>query len=100
MTKRISAAHAKAQLASVVDEVLHGSERYVIERRGRPVAGIVSIEDLRRIEDSGALSERPAGALALVGAWSELEDAEIDAFVNDILKERARDVGREIRIET
>lgn len=100
MSKRISAAEAKAHFAAVVDEVSHGSEHYVIERRGRPVAGIVSVEDLRRLEDSSPLCERPAGALALVGAWSELEDAEIDAFVEDILNERARDLGREIDMQT
>ena len=98
MSKRISAAEAKAHFAAVVDEVSHGKEHYVVERRGRPVAGIVSMEDLRRIEDSGPLSERPTGALALLGAWSELEDIEMDAFVEDIMRQRAGEPGREISI--
>ena len=37
---------------------------------------------------------RPGGALALVGAWGELEDEEIDKLIEEIYAARQRDRGR------
>ena len=66
----------------------------VIERHGHPVAAIVSIEDLARLEGERPTGGRPAGALALVGAWADLDDTAIDAFLADVASTRQRDTGR------
>lgn len=50
MAKRVSAAEAKAKLAELVGSVAHGGERILIERHGKPVAALVSTEDLERLE--------------------------------------------------
>ena len=42
---------------------------------------------------------RARGALALVGAWGDVEDAAIDAFLNEVLRSRAADTGRPVRLE-
>jgi prevent-host-death family protein len=98
MAKRVSAAQAKAQLSELVARVAHGGERYVIERRGRPLAALVSLGDLECVEQSSARADRPLGALALVGAWSILGDENVDALVADIYAERARDTGRPVTL--
>ena len=41
----------------------------------------------------------PAGAIALVGAWGDIDDAEIDAFIAGIYAARSRDLGRPVRLE-
>jgi hypothetical protein len=51
----------------------------------------------RRVEAGGSGDAEPVGAQALVGAWHDVADADIDAFVADISAERARDGGRPLR---
>ncbi len=47
MSKRIKAAEAKAHFSALIAEVAFGSARYVIERRGKPMAALVHVEELR-----------------------------------------------------
>lgn len=44
----VSAARSKFQ--ELLNRVCFGRERIVVERRGKPIAAIVSIEDLKRLE--------------------------------------------------
>jgi prevent-host-death family protein len=99
MSKRISAAQAKAQFSALVARVAYGGEHYVIERRGKPLAALVSVGDLERLEQGRATSARPQGALAIVGVWREVDDQDLDALVADIYLERARDTGRPVSLE-
>lgn len=96
--KRVSAAQAKAQFSALVAEVAYNGARVIIERRGRPLAALVSLDDLERLGRGRTLSTQPRGALALVGAWRELEDREIDALVEDIYAQRAREMGRPVNL--
>ena len=100
MTTRISLAEVKAKLSAVVDDVRRTSRRYLIERHGRPAAAIISIEELARLEESNLLGPTPAGALALVGAWSDVDDKAIDDFLDDVLRSREEDIGRAVHLES
>ncbi len=51
------------------------------------------------IERERAASARPHGVLALVGAWGELEDRDVDALIADIYARREEDAGRRVEIE-
>jgi prevent-host-death family protein len=101
MTVRIGVAEAKATLSAVIERVARTAERVVIERRGRPVAAVVSLAELSRLDELG--TPRPsadaAGALALVGLWEDVDDAELDAFVADIRASRDNDLGRPVDLE-
>lgn len=99
MVTRVSLAEAKAKLSMVVDDVRRTAHRYLIERHGRPAAAIISVEELARLEEADRLGPTPAGALALVGAWSEIEDAAIDAFIGDVVRSRTEDTGRPVSLE-
>jgi len=46
MINKLSVAQAKARLSEVLSRVEDKGERYVIQRRGKPVAAVVPIEDL------------------------------------------------------
>jgi prevent-host-death family protein len=100
MTTRISLAEAKAKLSAVVDDVRRTAGRYLIERHGRPAAAIISVEALARLEEAEVLGPTPAGALALVGAWSDVEEAAIDEFLADVLRSRAEDTGRLVQLDS
>ncbi len=98
MAKRVSAAQAKAQLSALSAEVAYGGERVVIERRGKPLVALVSIADLELLGQSEEIAERPLGALALVGAWKEVEDGELDSLVEEIYDSRLKDAGRPVEL--
>lgn len=100
MAKKVSAAQAKAQFSALVAEVAYGDKHIIIERRGKPVAALVSVTDLEHLEQEQATAARPQGALALVGAWREAEDAELDALIADIYTRREQDTGRPVQLET
>jgi prevent-host-death family protein len=96
VAEKVRVTEAKAQLSALMARVGYGGERFVIERRGRPLAALVGVEDLARLEgERGGASSRPLGALALVGAWGEVEK-DFDAVLEEIYAERARDTGRTV----
>ncbi len=56
--QRIGAHEAKSQLSEYLNRVRYGGERVVIERHGKPVAVLIGVEELARIEKR---SGGPAG---------------------------------------
>ena len=68
----------------------------MIERRGKPLAALVSATDLERVELGSPEVPAPLGALALVGGWGELDDADLDVLVESIYAQRERDTGRPV----
>jgi prevent-host-death family protein len=88
VAKRVSVTDARARFSALIDEVERGSERVIIERRGRPVAMLVRVEEYEQGDRPPPSGHRPVGALALVGAWSDVDDSDIDAFVEDLYAAR------------
>jgi len=101
MVKKVRVTEAKAHLSALMARAGYAGERYLIERRGKPLAALVGVEDLQRLEaEGGSPSSRPRGALALVGSWGEfVGDDEIDAMVEEIYAARERDIGRPVDLE-
>ena len=95
MAEKVRVTEAKAHLSELMARVGYGGERFVIERRGRPLAALVGVEDLERLE-KGDSTSRPVGAIGLVGAWGEAEEQEVDAVLEEIYAERERDTGRAV----
>ena len=98
MAKKVRVTEAKAQLSALMARAGYGGERFLIERRGRPLAALVGVEDLERLEGEDA-PLRPLGALALVGAWGEVEEPELDSVLEEIYAEREHDTGRPVDLD-
>jgi len=98
MTTRVSVAKAKAELSALMAAVAYQGRHVIIERRGRPMAALVSVDDLEQLDRVRAASVRPRGALALIGAWSDVDDREIEAMVADIYAAREQDTGRPVEL--
>ena len=47
----LSVVEIRNNLADIMAQVAYAGQRYVVERKGRPMMALVSIEDLRRLED-------------------------------------------------
>ena len=99
MVKKVSATHARAQFSSLAAEVACGGQPVIIERRGKPLVVLVSVDDLELLEQERGTSLRPKGALALVGAWREVKDSDMESLVTDIYAGRKKDVGRSVELE-
>ena len=101
MSIRVSAARVESALPDLMSEVADGGQRVIIEKGGRPIAALVSVDDLELIERARVADARPEGAMALVGAWSGLvEDEEIDEMVRHIYARRSGDTGRFVNLES
>ena len=98
MVKRVSTAQAKAQLSAIASEVAYGGPHVIIERRNKPWVALVRVSDLEYLEQAQATSEQPQGALALAGAWHEVDDEDMESLVEEIYAERNNDLGRPVEM--
>ena len=79
---RISVAEAKSHLSELIAKCAHGHERFIITRRNRPVAALVSLDDLAIVEQH----EERQGLALLVGRWPDFE--EVAEGIGDLEKLR------------
>ena len=69
MTSEIPVTQARDELADLVSRVAYGHERIILTRHSKPVACLVSPDDLARLEEAerGAPDVYPAGTAAAPG---------------------------------
>jgi prevent-host-death family protein len=51
MLNKISAADARKKFAKIINRVAYGRKSFVLTRRGEPLAAIVSIDDLKLLQE-------------------------------------------------
>lgn len=51
VNQTLSVVELRNNLADIMIQVAYAGQRYVVERKGRPMMALVSIEDLRQLED-------------------------------------------------
>jgi prevent-host-death family protein len=101
--------HVKARLSEFIGRVAYGRERLLVLRHGKPVAALVSVEDLRLLEalDSTATGRVPSAGHAAgepgahpimraFGGWADRDD--LDELVEDIYADRLTAAGREVAL--
>ncbi len=66
----VSVANAKSHLSELISKSVHGHERFVITRRNKPVAALISLDDLRVLEQA----EEREGLAAVAGKWDGFEE--------------------------
>ena len=88
MVKKISTVELRKGLAALLAEVVDNGRHFIVEKRGEPLAALVSVEALELIEQQRTTSADPQGALALAGAWGELKEREMDSLLAGIQAER------------
>jgi prevent-host-death family protein len=101
MTLAFDTSRVKAQLSEFIGRVAYGRTRILVLRHGKPVAALVSVEDLGRLE---ALDASPDAAAAngkhpitsVFGAWGD--SPEMDGIEAEIYADRLRPTQREISL--
>lgn len=91
MSKNIGVAEVKKQFSAVISEVSLKGEHFIIEKKGKPMAAMVSVKELEMIEGSGT-KEKKKGLLAAIGAWEDFDD--LENTVMTIYKERRKSKSR------
>ncbi len=91
MTETINIADAKKRLSELMSRVAYNRERFLVQRRGKPMAALVSAEDLVVLEQQHAPVQ---GLLAAVGAWADFE--ELDQVIKDIYRQREQAQDRPV----
>ena len=65
MTRTLSTAEARGRFAEVLDAAEHYHERVMITRNGKPVAAVISIEDLELLQALEDQVDQEAAAKAI-----------------------------------
>lgn len=84
MVKRVNTIQLRKDLTALLAEVVDKGRHFIIEKRGEPLAALVSVGTLELVEQQRTTSADPKGALALAGAWGELKEREMDAVLADV----------------
>jgi prevent-host-death family protein len=96
LAKSVSVAEAKSRFSELVQRASYGGERFLIEKRGKPVGAIVSVDALVRLEE-GTPSSPGQGLLAAVGAMAEFD--EFESIMQEVMKQREQARDREVDLE-
>ena len=66
----VSVAKAKALISELIAKTQYSHERFIITRRNKPVAALVSLEDLKLVEQH----MEKQGLAAIAGKWQGFEE--------------------------
>lgn len=96
MIKQVSIVQLRKSLSALLAHVVESGQHVIIEKRGKPLAALVSVDALELLkEQKRTTSADPQGALALAGAWGELKEREMDALLTDVHSARGGAACRE-----
>ena len=89
----ISIADVKARISEIVAKSQHSHQRFLLTRRAKPVAAIVSLEDLQWLQQR---VERQ-GLAAIAGKWQNFE--EVAESLEDLVSIRQQGgMGRNVSL--
>lgn len=77
MTRTLPLSEVKAKLSEVVDEIATTQERVTITRNGRPVAVLLSTDDLEAIEETLAILSDPAAMRQIEQGRAAIADGDV-----------------------
>lgn len=99
-TETMKISEVKPQLNSLVNRIYRGETRVIVEKSGIPVAGIVSIEDLRRLERRDREREERFSILDKIGeAFKDVPveelEREVEKAIAEVRSERRAEQNQE-----
>ena len=94
MAKNLGVAEIKKTFSTVLSRVSLQGEHFVTEKKGKPMAALVPVQDLQQIAE--AVKKKPnKGLLAAIGAWEDFPNLKktIDTIYGQRKKSKDRSVG-------
>lgn len=97
-TDRIKASEARQLFGKLLNKVFGGEKRIIIEKSGIPVAALVSVDDLRRLERYDQLERERFKVLEeMRSAFSDVSTEEIEREVSKAIEEVRREKRQKSR---
>ena len=91
MSKVLPLSEVKAKLSEVIDEIATTHERVTVTRNGRPVAILLSTDDLEAIEETLAILSDPAAVRELAAGKAAIAAGDIVTRDEiEVLRDRLR----------
>jgi prevent-host-death family protein len=95
--RTLNVAEAKRNFSELLARTAYAGDRFVIARRGKPIAALVGVADLRRLEDwPWGSTTGPAGLLGAAKAAGE--HPEFQEIMADVYRSRRRSRGRHVKL--
>ena len=91
MPKILSLSEVKAKLSEVVEDIVTTHDRVTLTRNGKPVAVLLSFDDLEAIEETVSILSDPAAVRAIQSGRAAIEAG--DAFSRsdiEVIRDRLR----------
>ena len=89
----VSVAKAKSHLSELLAKSAYKNEKFIITRRNKPIAALVSLRDLQLIEQH----QERKGLAAAAGKWKDFE--EVAQFIEDLDALRLKGgTGRDVSV--
>lgn len=92
MNEQASIAKIKSHLSEYIANVVYLNKRIIITKRNKPVAALVNIHELEKIESIDIIN----GLASVIGKWKNFE--EIEGDIHHIYKSRKGNKHRKVSI--
>ena len=94
---RMNVAEAKKKFSEILARTAYNGERFIINRRGKPMAVLIGLDDFALLEQQIRSSEKPQGLLAAAGVLADFES--FGKIMNDVYRSRRESTGRVVRLD-
>jgi antitoxin Phd len=82
MAKTISASKVRDDFAETLNRVAYGGERVVLNRHGKPIAAVITIDDLNFLEEMEDRMDVEAAKIALAESGEPIPYEQVRAELN------------------
>lgn len=97
MDQGLNVAEAKKKFSELLARAAFKGERFIITRRGKPMAALIGLDDLALLEEHKDQSLEPQGLLAAAGALADYEGFE--ETMTAVCRSRRQSVGRRVKLD-
>jgi prevent-host-death family protein len=87
MNEKVNVAEAKKRFSELLARTAFKGEHFIITRRGKPMAALVDLEQLARVEGRATRSDAATGLLGAAGALADYKTFE--DMMKDVVRSRA-----------
>jgi prevent-host-death family protein len=86
MNEKINVAEAKKRFSELLARAAFNGEHFIITRRGKPMAALVDLEQLARVEGHAIESDAATGLLGAAGALAD--HMTFEDIMRDVVRSR------------
>ncbi len=94
MNDNISVAEAKSHFSKYISKVAYADKRFVITKRNKPIAALVSIDELQKIDLKEKSEKESKKFSEMIRKWKDFDEIADD--VEKAYRDRSKDKERNV----